>query len=152
MPQRADPFVPGGGDPKGLLGKILLPGYASPPQAVDEPVFNQHITFRLFVYDLNLGQQDGAGINSVEIRITDPNGFEVYTNTERNPAYCAFSSNEPDCPAWKFAEHGNRWPNGTPVCRGQGYEATMTVDAHNDHNDGALWRFNFDIDGDYPPC
>ena len=43
-------------------------------------------------------------------------------------------------------------PTGIPVCRGQGYQALMTVDAQNGSNDDALWRFNFDIDGDYPPC
>lgn len=151
-PQQADPFVPGGGDPKGLLGKMILPGYGGPVEQVNAPVFNQQIVFQLFVYDPDFGNQDGAGINSVEFTITDPNGLTVQTRTEFNAAYCAFGNDQPTCPPWKFAEHGNQWPNGVPVCRGQGYQALMTVDAQNGSNDDALWRFNFDIEGDYPPC
>lgn len=151
-PQRADPFVPGGGDPKDLIGKMLLPGYGGPSEQVDLPVFNEQIVFRLFVYDPSFANEDGAGINSVDIQITDFNGQVVESRTEQAAAYCAFGGGEPDCTIWKFAEHGNEWPNGLPVCSGRGYEASMTVDAKNDNNDGALWRFSFGIDGDYPPC
>ena len=152
VPQQADPFVPGGGDPKGLIGKMLLPGYGGTSEQVDLPVFNQQIIFQLLVHDPDFGSQDGAGINSVEFTITDPNGLTVLARTEFNAAYCAFGNDQPACPAWKFAEHGNQWPTGIPVCRGQGYQALMTVAAQNGSNDDALWRFNFDIDGDYPPC
>jgi hypothetical protein len=150
-PQQADPFVPGGGDPKGLVGRMLLPGYGGPPQ-VDEPVFDQQIVFRLFVYDPNFGNTDGAGINSVNMQINNPDGQTVQSRTEQNAAYCVFSGGEPDCVIWKFADHNNQWPDGTAVCAGPGYQAVMTVDAKDDNNDGALWQFNFAIDGDYPPC
>jgi hypothetical protein len=150
-PQQADPFVPGGGDPKGLVGRMFLPGYSGPAQ-VDEPIFNQQIVFRLFVYDPHFGNSDGAGINSVDMQISDPDGHVVQSRTEQNAAYCVFSGGEPDCVIWKFAEHNNQWPDGTPVCNGPGYQAVMTVDAKDDNNDGALWQFNFAIDGDYPPC
>jgi hypothetical protein len=151
-PEQADPFVPGGGDPKGLIGKMLLPGYGGSSEQVDLPVFTQQIVFQLLVHDPNIGSQDGAGINSVDITIFDPNGAVVQTRTEFNAAYCAFGNDQPACPAWKFAEHGNQWPTGIPVCRGQGYQAIMIVHAQNGDNEGALWRFNFDIEGDYPPC
>ena len=55
VPQQADPFVPGGGDPKGLIGKMLLPGYGGTSEQVDLPVFNQQIVFQLFVYDPDFG-------------------------------------------------------------------------------------------------
>jgi hypothetical protein len=152
LPQRADPFVPGGGDPKGLIGRMTLPGYGGSSEQVDLPVFNQQIVFQLLVYDPDFGSQNGAGINSVEITIFNPNGEVVQTRTEQNAPYCAFGNDLPECPAWKFAEHGNQWPNGFPVCRGQGYQAIMTVDAQNGSNQDALWRFNFDIEGNYPPC
>jgi hypothetical protein len=152
QPQQADPFVPGGGDPKGLIGKMILPGYGGTSEQVDAPIFNQQIVFQLFVYDPNFGNKDGAGINSVTMQIFDPNGQVVQSRTENNAAYCAFGNDRPECPAWKFAEHGNQWPDGTPVCTGAGYQAVMTVDAKDDNNDGALWQFNFAIDGDYPPC
>ena len=152
VPQQADPFVPGGGDPKGLIGKMILPGYGGPSEQVDAPVFNQQIVFRLFVYDPNFGNKDGAGINSVQMQISDPSGHVVQSRTEQNAAYCVFSGGEPDCVIWKFAEHNNQWPDGTPVCTGGGYQAVMTVDAKDDNNDGARWQFNFAIDGEYPPC
>jgi hypothetical protein len=152
VPQRADPFVPGGGDPKGLIGKMVLPGYGGSSDQVDLPVFRQQIVFQLIVHDPDFGPQDGAGINTVEMTIFDPSGQVVQTRTEQNAPYCAFGNDQPECPAWKFAEHGNQWPNGSPVCRGQGYQAIMTVNAKNDDNEDALWRFNFDIDGDYPQC
>ena len=152
VPQQADPFVPGGGDPKGLIGRMILPGYGGSSEQVDLPVFNQQIVFQLLVYDPDFGSHDGAGINSVEITIFNPNGEVVQTRTEQNAPYCAFGNDRPECPAWKFAEHGNQWPNGSPVCRGQGYQAIMTVSAQDGNNDGALWRFDFVIDGDYPPC
>jgi hypothetical protein len=151
-PEQADPFVPGGGDPKGLIGKMILPGYGGTSEQVDLPVFNRQIVFQLLVYDPNFGSSDGAGINSVDMQISDPNGQVVQERTENNAAYCAFGNDQPECPAWKFAEHGNQWPDGTPVCAGAGYQAVMTVDAKDDNNDGAFWQFNFAIDGDFPPC
>jgi hypothetical protein len=152
VPQQADPFVPGGGDPKGLIGKMLLPGYGGSSGQVDLPVFNRQIVFQLLVYDPGFGSQDGAGINSVEITIFNPNGEVVHTRTEQNAPYCAFGNDRPECPAWIFAEHGNQWPNGSPVCRGQDYQAIMTINAQNGSNEDALWRFNFGVDGDYPQC
>ncbi len=151
-PQQADPFVPGGGDPKGLTGRMLLPGYGGSSEQVDVPVFSQQIVFRLFVYDPHFGNTDGAGINSVNMQITDPYGQVVQSRTEQNAAYCVFGGGEPDCLVWIFAEHNNQWPDRTPVCAGSGYQASMTVDAKDDTNDEALWRFDFAIDGDYPPC
>jgi hypothetical protein len=152
LPQRADPFVPGGGDPKGLIGKMVLPGYGGSAEQVDLPVFNRQIVFQLLVHDPDFGSSDGAGINSVNITIFNPNGIVVQARTEQNAPYCSFGNDQPECPPWIFAEHGNQWPNGSPVCQGQGYQAIMTVDAQNGSNEDALWRFNFDIDGNYPPC
>ena len=59
----------------------------------------------------------------------------------------------PACPVWVFAAHDNRWPNGTRVCAGQGYQANMIVTTINGHRTDASWRFNFSVEGDaYPPC
>lgn len=150
-PQRADPFVPGGGEPKGLVGRIFLPGYGGGPK-VKKPVFDSEIAFRLFVYDPDKGNTDGAGIISVDMSVTNPNGDTVHNRTERKAAYCAFGGGEPFCNIWSFPEHHNHWPDGTPVCKGQGYQAQMVVHTQDDNKDGALWQFNFDIDGNYPPC
>ncbi len=152
VPQQADPFVPGGGDPKGLIGKMLLPGYGGTSEQVDAPIFNQQIVFQLFVYDPNFGNEDGAGINSVDMQIMRSQWSRCPVAHRAQRGVLCFGNDQPDCPVWKFAEHDNQWPDGTPVCTGAGYQAVMTVDAKDDNNDGALWQFNFAIDGDYPPC
>jgi hypothetical protein len=146
-----DPTTGGFGDPKGLTGKILLPGYLG-AQIVDSPVFSESIVFRLFVFDTSKGNHDGDGITSVDISITDPNGKGVSSRTEGIAGYCAFGGGEPNCNVWHFAEHNNQWPDGTSVCAGEGYQAGMTVHTADKQKEGAFWGFNFSIQGDYPPC
>ena len=82
--------------------------------------------------------------------VTDPSGATVFTRTERNPRYCAFG--EPDCAIWDFRGNGNAWPDGTPVCEGNGYQATMKVQTADSKKDSAIWNFNFNIAGNYPAC
>jgi hypothetical protein len=148
--QQADPFVPGGGDPRGLVGRIYLPGYGGGPK-VNHPSFNEEISVQLSVYDPDIGDSDGAGIKAVAFDITDPNGETVWSTVEQNPRYCAFDG-EGGCTIWSFPPNGNRWPNGNRVCKGDGYQIQMTVRTEDDSRDNALWQFNFAIDGDYPPC
>jgi hypothetical protein len=137
-----DPIVPGGGEPRGLVGDIILPGYPLP--VPETPVFETAIVFYLRVRDPDAGTQDGAGIDSVDITITDPNGEVVNTRTEQNAKYCGFGGGEPDCNVWVFADNGNTWPNGQPVVAGI-YEVGMTVHAQNPDNDQAFWRFGFEV-------
>lgn len=149
-PQQADPYVPGGGDFKGLVGKIYLPGYGGGPK-VKHPAFNEEISIQLSVYDPDVGDSDGAGIKAVAFDITDPNGDAVWSKVEQRPRYCAFDG-EPGCTIWSFPPNGNRWPNGKRVCKGDGYQVQMTARTEDPSRDNALWQFNFAIDGDYPPC
>ncbi len=148
-PLPEDPTVPGFGDPHGLIGQIVLPGYSGP---VNPPVFTDRIVFRLKVYDPDKGRQDGAGIISVDMSIVDPSGKTVQSRTERTAGYCVFGGGEPNCVIWNFHEHNNAWPDGTPVCTGDNYQANMNVHAADANKDGAFWGFNFSISGDYPPC
>ncbi len=136
--------------PKGLVGKIYLPGYGGGPK-VNHPIFNQEISVQLFVYDPDFGDSDGAGIKAVAFDITDPNGDTVWSTVEQRPRYCAFGG-EAGCTIWSFPPNGNRWPNGKRVCKGDGYQIQMTVRTEDPGRDNALWQFNFAIDGDYPPC
>jgi hypothetical protein len=73
------------------------------------------------------GNQDGAGIDRVDMRIIGSDG-QVYQRTEQTSAYCAFSGGEPDCNVWVFAEHDNRWPNGDPIEPGD-YTLRATIHA-----------------------
>jgi hypothetical protein len=153
-PQAADPFVPGVGTPKGLVGKIVLPGYSGP---LDPPVFRDSIVFKLEVFDPAFGNVDGAGIKGVNIEAIDPLGRTVIERREGSWAYCPFANpqNSPACDVWRFSEHNFTWPNGTPVCAGSGYGVNMVVETENPANDGANWRFEFAIespDGSLPSC
>jgi hypothetical protein len=152
--EAADPFVPGVGTPKGLIGRIALPGYSGP---LDSPVFRDRIVFKLVVFDPAFGNVDGAGIKGVNIEAFDPLGQTVIERREGNWAYCAFGNpeNSPDCDAWRFSEHGFTWPNGTPVCAGPGYSVNMVVETEDPANNEANWGFEFAIespDGSLPSC
>ena len=153
-PEAADPFVPGVGTPKGLIGKIVLPGYSGP---LDSPVFKDSIVFKLVVFDPEIGNVDGAGIQAVNIEAFDPLGRTVIEQRESNWAYCAFGNPtpSPDCEVWRFGEHNFTWPNGTPVCAGSGYSANMIVETDDPAKNEANWRFEFAIespDGSLPDC
>ncbi len=148
--QQADPYVPGGGDSKGLVGKIYLPGYGGGPK-VKHPSFSGEISIQLSVYDPDKGDSDGAGIKSVAFEITNPNGDTVWRAVDQQPRYCAFGG-DAGCSIWSFPPNGNRWPNGKRVCKGDGYQIQMTVRTEDPSRDNALWQFNFAIDGDYRPC
>ncbi len=152
--EAADPFVPGVGNPNGLIGQIVLPGYSGP---LDPPLFKDSIVFKLVVYDPAIGNVDGAGIKAVNIQAVDPLGRTIIDQHEGNWAYCAFGNpqNDPKCTVWRFSEHGFKWPNGTPVCAGEGYSVNMTVDADDPQKTGANWNFGFNIespDGSLPQC
>jgi hypothetical protein len=144
-----DPTAPGFGTPNGLEGTITLPGYQGP---LDVPVFRNAIAFRLKVNDPAFGNADGSGIKSVTMSIDAPNG-QVHIRTEQNAAYCVFGnpSDSAQCNIWRFSEHNNQWPDGTPVCAGT-YQGNMTVETDDSAKSGAFWGFNFEIAGDYPSC
>ncbi|MFN8596668.1 MAG: hypothetical protein U0559_10870 [Anaerolineae bacterium] len=142
------PIVPGFGNPNGLTGRIILPGYEGP---LEEPVIRNRLVFRLEVFDPEVGQTDGAGITSVDMSIGDPKGNQPYAITLDQPPYCAFAGS-PECDVYVFADRADAWPDGTPICAGSGYQANMIVHTTNPERDNAFWGFNFSIGGNYPPC
>lgn len=140
-----DRVIPGAGTTNGLLGVIALPGYTGP---LEEPIiFQDRIVFHLQVYDPGTGSQAiGAGIQTVDFFISDPNGESVHQRTEQNPLYCAFGGgdNGQPCNVWVFAEHGNAWTNGQAVVNDVCcYEVNMAVHTQDPAKDGANWRFTF---------
>ncbi len=64
---------------------------------------------------------DGCNIDRVDLYLFDPNGTQVHKRTERNPSYCAFGGgdNGNPCVFYVYAEHGNQWPDGSPVIAGE---------------------------------
>ena len=136
--------IPGAGNPNGLEGQIVLPG--NPELSGDIPIFQRTIAFHLRVYDPAAGTQNGAGIQSVDFAITDPEGKTVHERTEQNPKYCAFGGGDGDqpCNVLVFADFGNLWPNGplviSDVCC---YKANMVVHTQDPDKDEANWLFDF---------
>jgi hypothetical protein len=141
--EEADTIVPAFGTAKGLEGEIVLHAYTGP--AGDTPVFQSSMSFRLRVRDPAVGLQDGAGIDAVEITITNQQtGEVVHEQTERQSGYCAFGGGEPVCNVFVFVENGFTWSKGQPVADGF-YEANLVARTQNPDNDGANWRFTFEV-------
>lgn len=136
-------IVPAFGTSNGLEGEIRIHNY---PGAVPEvPIVQQSIAFRLQVHDPAAGDQDGAGITSVDFFITDLNSGEtVHERTERVPGYCAFGGGEPVCDVFDFAENDFTWTNGQPIANGF-YEVQAIVHTQDVGKDGANWGFTFEV-------
>jgi hypothetical protein len=100
------------------------------PDHVADVVYGA-LVFQVEAYDPTRGGEDGAGVRSVDLRIFDPDGREVYQRTERNAAYCAFAGGEPDCNVWRFGEHGDAWPSGEPVRYGEPHRLRAVVTAED---------------------
>lgn len=90
------------------------------PGAIDSTIYGA-LVFQVEAFDPNRGNRDGDGIRSVDLRIFDANGREVYHRTERVAGYCAFAGGEPECNVWFFGDNGNAWPSGEPVRYGEPY-------------------------------
>jgi hypothetical protein len=75
------------------------------------------LIFQVTAYDPNVGNNDGNGIDYVQMRIYE-GGDLVYERQENNAAYCAFSGGEPDCVVWYFHDNDNEWPGGEDIHTG----------------------------------
>jgi hypothetical protein len=83
-----------------------------------DPNVTTSLVFEVETNDIKAGDNNGDGIANVDMRVLDANNHTVYQHTENIARYCLFGGGEPDCTLWKFADHGNKWPNGAPVQRG----------------------------------
>ena len=121
---------------------LLLPGFAR-HETSDPMVFRKKIVFQAEVFDRNVGQYDGAGIESVTFTIRDETGDIVHERTERNAGYCVFGGGEPDCTVWRFAEHGNQWPGGADLRFGS-HDVQIIIKPKN--GDVVTWFWNFRVE------
>ena len=147
-------FVPvdgGGGDVLNLRNdhpikdgrNVTLPGFAQ--SEVTEPmVFGERVVFQVEVFDKNVGQADGDGIQQVEFTIRDGNEV-VHERTERNAGYCAFGGGEPDCTVWAFYEHGKSWPKGQAVREDVFYGVEIHIVANSGETVDWMWSFKVDL-------
>ncbi|RIK37595.1 MAG: hypothetical protein DCC55_23770 [Chloroflexi bacterium] len=75
------------------------------------------LSIRVVAYAPDVGTRDGAGIDHVDFRVTDPTGRIVLQRAERTAAYCGFGGDDP-CTVWDFGENDNTWPDGQPLQAG----------------------------------
>lgn len=100
--------------------------------------------FRFFVKDTDVGDHDGAGIDSVLIQVKDQAGHVVDQRRENNAGYCLFGGGEPICNPWLIEDGLYKWRStGLPVVDGS-YELVITVDP-KDNDDEWTWFL-----GDFP--
>lgn len=122
---------------------VLVPGNVA-YGAGDTASFRDRIVFQVEVFDRTVGQQDGAGIESVAFTITDETGQEVHTRTETTPGFCVFGGGEPDCIVWRFSEHGGQWPGGASLQPGV-HGVQIFIKPKN--GAAVTWFWSFRIDG-----
>lgn len=119
---------------------VALPGFESYEVGVPM-VFRDRIVFQVEVFDTNVGQTDGAGIDSVSFTINDRTR-KVHERTERNAGYCVFGGGEPDCTVWRFSEHGNRWPGGADLQTG---EHSVLIVITPKSGEPVTWFWTFEV-------
>ncbi len=79
----------------------------------------QNLVFQIVAYDPAIGEQDGAGVQIVELQILDNTDALIYARSDRTAPYCAFEDDGERCVAWNFADQDQRWPNGQAIRSGQ---------------------------------
>ena len=126
-----------------LVGDLLIPRDAL--ASTSPVIFGDKIDVRLQVREPSAGQYDGAGIDRVEVTITDlDSGKVVYQHTEFNSWYCAFGGGEPLCNQFFPAQNGYRWPDGEPI-RDVEYEINMVAIPGDGNKAQGNWRLPFRV-------
>ncbi len=126
-----------------LVGDLLIPRDAL--ASTSPVIFGDKIDVRLQVREPSAGVYDGAGIDRVEVTITDlDSGAVVYQHTEFNSWYCAFGGGEPLCNQFFPAQNGYRWPEGEPI-QDVEYELNMVAIPADGNKAQGNWRLPFRV-------
>lgn len=129
--------VPIEGDEDLIQGRIIFPDY--------QPAATTDLVFLAEARNPSLGDEDGAGISTVDFAIFDSNGTEVYRRTEERSRYCAFSGGEPDCVIFRFADTNFTWPGtGLPIQNGL-HTLVVTVNAADGNSWSGQAEFNIQL-------
>ncbi|MEZ4866971.1 MAG: hypothetical protein R3C14_36955 [Caldilineaceae bacterium] len=107
----------------------------------DDPVRGE-LVFRVRTNDPRTGDDDGDGIDFVDMIILDEDGRIVSRRRENKAGYCAFGAGEPDCNVYNFDDHNDRWPNGDRIRDGRDYSLVAVVHAE----DGRRTVFRRDVE------
>ena len=107
----------------------------------DSDVVEDRLVFRVRAFDPTEGDDDGDGIDFVDMIILDENGDEVYRKRENDPGYCAFGGGAPNCAVYDFDDNDNSWPDGDPLDEGE-----HTLRARAQADDGRVTMQDFVVD------
>ena len=117
-----------------------------PDNLVFREDFNRDYLLRLFVHDVNVGEDDGDGITAVEFTIEDANENVVHSNSEETPGFCIFGGGEPACNTWLFEDDVYKWPStGEPVKDGV-YKLSVHVILDDDSQGDGNWSYELTVD------
>jgi hypothetical protein len=126
--------VPVEGDHGKIQAEIVYPKY--------DPAATTDLVFQVRAHNPEVGQKDGAGIDSIDFVISK-DGQEVYKRTEKQAGYCAFGGGEPTCNIFNFANNGYQWP-GTAIALQSG-TYTLDITIHSASGDAWSGQTTFDI-------
>lgn len=98
----------------------------------------------------NQPEVPGAGIESVEFRVSSTEIAGLYTHVEYNAAYCIFGGGEPTCNPWPLVDGVYRWGSGGPPIEPGRYFVEAIFHYTPDSDDGTgttedFWFFDFEI-------
>jgi hypothetical protein len=135
-----------GGDFSTVSGGIYVPESARTSPSESESFFlarfTKEVNFQVVAFDPKKGQNDGAGIENVQIDIVqiDPNTQQelpVYQRTEKAAGYCPFGGDQP-CKGLRIGRRAT-WPEGQQIKSGK-YRAKITINPQS-----VIWFFDFEI-------
>lgn len=138
-------ILPGPGAKDGVEGDVItenryLAGYTDD----GAPIFDGPFYLRLVV-NASGGEDDGDGIDRVEFTVLGPDGDEVYSRTERTPAYCIFGGGEPDCSLFDVSS-AERWPDSSSAVQPGRHSVLMTAfTTEKPDEQSGLWQFDFEV-------
>jgi hypothetical protein len=131
---------------------IGQPSNANNPDAGDFPQgrvewrleTSDDFLFRFYVKDIDVGDFDGAGVDTVTLTVSDQSGEVVDSRTEGTAGFCIFGGGEPLCNPWVIEDGEYKWKStGKTVVDGTYY---LTV-AIQPEDDDRIW--NWDLGGFY---
>ena len=121
------------------------PDGSFPDNLIFKEDFDRDYLYRLYAHDINVGEEDGDGIASIEFTIRDADGNVVHENSEETPGFCVFGGGEPACNTWLLEDYVYKWPStGIPVEDGV-YELRVRVILDDDSQGDGNWSYDLTV-------
>jgi hypothetical protein len=126
---------------------IGQPSNANNPDAGDFPQgrvewhleTSDNFLFRFYVRDIDKGDYDGAGVDTVTLTVQDQSGHVVDERREGTAGYCIFGGGEPVCNSWVIDNGVYKWKStGETVVDGT-YNLSVSVQPKDDDR---IWSWS----------